>query len=703
MTLSRILRLAALAALVALAVAACKREPTPAATTATPAPKPQAAADSGDYDEHSYAEPDKVAIDDLALDLALDFDARTISGTATYTLDWRDEAATELVLDTRDLTIERAEGEGEGGSWQPLQFELAGRDDLLGSKLTIQAPERNARIRVAYRTSPAASGLQWLEASMTEGKATPFMFSQSQAIHARSWVPLQDTPRVRYTYSAHVTSPADVMVLMSADNDPAAARDGDYSFRMPQRIPSYLMAIAAGDLVFKPISARAGVWAEPTMVDRAVAEFEDTEKMIATTESLYGPYRWERYDLLILPPSFPYGGMENPRLSFITPTVIVGDKSLVSLIAHELAHSWSGNLVTNSSAKDGWLNEGFTSYVENRIVEALYGKERADMEYVISRNGLKAEIEKMSPEEQALAVRPGVVKDPDDSLSAVAYDKGAWFLQFLEERFGRAEFDAFLRGYFDHFAFQSIPTARFVEYAQEHLLDKYPDKVTREELETWLYEPGVPATAPQVLSPNFGVVDSARLGWLGSGTVPPAAITGEWSTQEWVHFLEGMPQTLSIEQLSQLDTAYGFTGTRNGEIAQRWYPLVVRSGYLQAYPAIAEFVRGIGRRKLIMPTYQALVATEAGLAFAKEQLEAARPGYHPITTGSVEKLIAEAKPAPGSGMPAVPAGVDPVEPKPADAGASDAEAEAGSSDAAEEVPAIPAADGDPTRPAPNGT
>ena len=690
MTLSRILRLAALAALVALAVAACKREPTPAATTAAPAPKPQAAAESGDYDEHSYAEPDKVAIDDLALDLALDFDARTISGTATYTLDWRDDTATALVLDTRDLTIERAEGEGAGGAWQPLQFELAGRDDLLGSKLTIQAPERNARIRVSYRTSPEASGLQWLEASMTEGKATPFMFSQSQAIHARSWVPLQDTPRVRYTYSAHVTSPADVMVLMSADNDPAAPRDGDYSFRMPQRIPSYLMAIAAGDLVFKPISARAGVWAEPSTVDRAVAEFEDTEKMIATTESLYGPYRWERYDLLILPPSFPYGGMENPRLSFITPTVIVGDKSLVSLIAHELAHSWSGNLVTNSSAKDGWLNEGFTSYVENRIVEALYGKERADMEYVISRNGLKSEIERMSPEEQALAVRPGVVKDPDDSLSAVSYDKGAWFLQFLEERYGRAEFDAFLRGYFDHFAFQSIPTTRFVEYAQEHLLGKYPDKVTPEEFDAWLYEPGIPGSAPQVLSRNFGVVDSARLAWLGSGTLPPQSITGEWSTQEWIHFLEGLPDTLSIEQLSQLDTAYRFTGTPNAELAQRWYPLAVRSSYMQAYPAIADFVRTIGRRKLIMPTYQALVATEAGLAFAKEQLEAARPGYHPITTGSVEKLIAEAKPAPGSGTPFLPAAVEPAAVPEADVDA----------DAA--TPAMPAADGDPTRPAPTG-
>ncbi|MBB1473544.1 M1 family metallopeptidase [Luteimonas sp. MC1782] len=681
MTLSRTLRLAALAALALAAVVACKREPTPPPAAATP--PPAAAATSGDYDEHSYAEPDKVAIDDLALALAIDFGSRTLAGTATYTLDWRDPEAKELVLDTRDLAIERVEGEAEGGAWQPLQHTLAARDALLGSKLTIAAPERNARIRVSYRTSPEASGLQWLDAAMTQGKATPFMFSQSQAIHARSWVPLQDTPRVRYTYSAEVTAPAEVMVLMSADNDPAAARDGSYSFRMPQKIPSYLMAIAAGDLVFKPISARSGVWAEPAAVDGAVAEFADTEKMIATTEALYGPYRWERYDLLLLPPSFPFGGMENPRLSFITPTVVVGDKSLVSLIAHELAHSWSGNLVTNSSAKDGWLNEGFTSYVENRIVEALYGKELSDMEYVIARNALATEIKDMPPELQALAVRPGVMKDPDEGLSGVSYDKGAWFLQFLEERFGRAEFDVFLRGYFDHFAFQSISTATFVDYARTHLLEKYPGKVTMAEFDTWLYEPGIPAGAPKVLSRRFGVVDTARLGWLGSAQLPPPVITDAWVTQEWVHFLEGMPETLTTVQLSQLDTSYAFTGTPNGEIAMRWYPLAVRSGYVQANPAIAAFLQKIGRRKLIMPTYEALVATEGGLALAKDVFARARPGYHPITTASVEKVIAEAKPVASSGMaPAAPA-IDAtvVAPEP-------------------ERPAMPVADGDPTRPAP---
>jgi leukotriene-A4 hydrolase len=634
--------LALLLSCAAVLVAGCSKEPESAPVAATPKPAIEKAVDR---DEHSYAEPQKVAIADLALDIAVDFDTKTIGGTATYTLDWKDKAATQLVLDTRDLTITKVEGEADN-AWAPLQYALATKDPVLGSKLTIETPARNTKVRVTYTSSPEASGLQWLTPEMTEGKQLPFMFSQSQQIHARSWVPLQDTPQVRYTYSAHVTSRPDVMVLMSADNDPAAVRDGDYTFKMPQKIPSYLMAIAAGDLVFKPISARSGVWAEPAMVDKATKEFEDTEKMIATTEQLYGPYRWDRYDMLVLPPSFPYGGMENPRLSFITPTVIVGDKTLVSLIAHELAHSWSGNLVTFSSAKHGWLNEGFTSYVENRIVESLYGKEQASMEYAIARNGLKKEIGTMPEATQALAVKPGTKLDADDALSAVSYDKGAWFLQMLEERFGRQEFDAFLRGYFDHFAFQSITTEQFLDYAKKNLFDKHPNLVSDAEIQEWIYAPGIPARAPQVQSRGFSSTDTARIAWQGSGQLPNPQVTGTWITQQWVHFIEGMGDKLTVAQLKQLDDAYHFTGTANGEIAMRWYPLTIRSGYVDARPEIARFIERVGRRKLIMPIYEELAKTPDGLAFARESFARARPGYHPITTGSVEATLAKAPAGP---------------------------------------------------------
>lgn len=591
------------------------------------------------HDEHSYAEPDKVAIRDLGLDLRVDFEKKELRGSVDLALDWKDPAHRTLILDTRDLAIDKVLGKSGNGGWRRLAFELAPRDPIFGQKLTISMRRPYEIVRVRYRTAPTASGLQWLEPAMTSGKSLPFMFSQSQAIHARSWVPLQDTPSVRYTYTAHLETDPELMALMSADNPPDAARDGDYVYRMSQPIPSYLMAIAAGDLVFKPISGRSGVWAEPATVEAAVQEFADTEKMIQATEALYGPYRWERYDLLVLPPSFPFGGMENPRLSFITPTVIVGDRSLVALIAHELAHSWSGNLVTNASWKDMWLNEGFTSYVENRIVESLYGIEQARMEDVISQFGLAAELKELAPERQVLALPPLPGVDPDEALTDVAYIKGAWFLQFLEQRFGREAFDAFLRGYFDHFAFQSIDTAQFVQYLRQNLLAGKPDAVTEAELTAWLHEPGIPAFAQAAQSVRFEAVDAARNNWLQARTAASELDTRGWITQEWVRFLEAMPQTLKPEQLVELDRAFRFTGTGNGEIAQRWYPLAVRSGYFEARPAIAEFLKRIGRRKLILPIYEALAATNEGREFARKVFAEARPGYHPITTAAVEAAL----------------------------------------------------------------
>lgn len=637
----QLLRSASIAAVVCLAAVGCERSPNPERASATPAAQPAAVAETI-TDEHSYAEPDKVRTTDLALDLAVDFASKTLSGTATYALEWLDRNASQLVLDTRDIRVRKAEGLSAEGEWTTLEFALADKDPILGNKLTIEAPEHPTQVRVTYATSPEASGLQWLEPSMTEGKQSPFMFSQSQQIHARSWVPLQDTPSIRFTYSAHVTAPKDAMVLMSADNDPAAARDGDYSFKMPQKIPSYLLAIAAGDLVFKPIGERSGVWAEPSMVDKAVAEFVDTEKMIDTAEKMYGPYRWGRYDLLVLPPSFPYGGMENPRLTFATPTVIVGDKSLVSLVAHELAHSWSGNLVTFATDKDAWLNEGFTSYVENRLVEALFGKDQADMEAAIGRAEVVEEYKTLDPKLQRLALEPGDLADPDNSSSATVYQKGAWFLSFLEQRFGREVFDAWLKGYFDRHAFQSMTTARLVEDLQQNLLATNPGKVTDAEIQEWVYGAGIPATAPKVESRRFITVDAARIAWTGSGMLPTQSITGAWSTQEWVRFLEGMPDALKPEQLRQLDEAYTLTGTPNGEIAQRWYPLAERSGYTEARAEMGMFLERVGRRKLIMPTYKALVETDGGLAFAQHVFAKAKPGYHPITTGSVQAVIDEA-------------------------------------------------------------
>jgi aminopeptidase N len=516
---------------------------------------------------------------------------------------------------------------------------VAERDPIFGSKLTIALPSRMDEVRIRYRTSPEASGLQWMTPAMTAGGKQPLLFSQSQAIHARSWVPLQDTPGVRFTYTARIRTPAGLMALMSADNDPAAKADGDYRFTMAQPIPSYLLAIAVGDFRFKAISSRAGVWAEAPVLDRAAAEFSDTEKMIAATEALYGPYRWERYDLLILPASFPFGGMENPRLSFITPTVITGDKSLVSLIAHELAHSWSGNLVTNASWKDMWLNEGFTSYVENRIVEDVYGREQADMEDVVSQTGLRATLAELPSAQQALALPPSPGRDPDETLTDVPYIKGQWFIADLERRFGRAVFDPFLRAWFDEHAFKSVTTDDFLVFLRRELIAKHPGKLSEAELAAWIAGPGTPDFAVAATSARLAAVDAARKAWLERRTAAGELDTGKWITQEWVHFLEGLPADIAAEKLIELDSAFRLTGTTNGEIAQRWYPITVRAGYFESRPALGQFLRKVGRRKLILPSYVALAETPDGLAFARQVLQQASAGYHPITRSAVQAAL----------------------------------------------------------------
>ncbi|GAA1568829.1 M1 family metallopeptidase [Kribbella sancticallisti] len=606
------------------------------------------------HDRHSYAEPALVRTTHLELELDLDFAAKVLSGTATHTLAWSGPGD-RLVLDTRDLTVLAVEGAVEGSGegavdegWEPLEYSLAVPDDELGSALSIRT-RQHAQVRVSYRTAPTATGLQWLEPSMTAGGMTPFMFSQSQAIHARSWVPVQDTPGVRFSYAAHVTAPPELMVLMSADNGTTSRRadsdptppprsgSGSFDVHMPEPIPSYLLAIAAGDLVFEAIGERSGVWAEPEMAKRAATEFADTEEMMRVTEALFGPYRWGRYDILVLPPSFPYGGMENPRMTFATPTVVIGDKSLVSVVAHELAHSWSGNLVTQDSWDDIWLNEGFTSYVENRIVEAVYGTEFAVMETAIKQHSTVVKLDPLSPAEQAVEL-PGLNhRSHYYGTTALGPLKGCWFLAWLEERFTREVFDPFLRGYFDRFAFRSINSEDFAEHLREQLLDQHPGVVTEAEIAAWLDEPGIPAFAERAVSARFEVVDELRDRWLTTGELPDGA--SRWTTQEWLRFLDAAPDVLDASQLQQLDREFGLTGTANGEIARRWYSIVAASSYTPAYDELASFLTRVGRMKLVVPVYKALMSTEEGRELAGKVFATAKPGYHPITTAAVQKVV----------------------------------------------------------------
>ena len=592
-------------------------------------------------DPYSYAQPDEVRVSHLDLKLKIDFAQRQLDGQATLTLDWKDPTAPALVLDTRDLTISGVEAVDDAGKSAPLKYALAPRDKQLGSKLTIQAPQHPHAIRILYVTSPDASGLQWLPPAQTADKQQAFMFSQSESIHARSWVPLQDSPAIRFTYTAEVTAPKDARVAMSAPNDPTHALNGDFSFAQTHPIPSYLLAIAAGDLAVKETGPRSAVYAEPSVVGKAAHEFEDTEQMIRATEQLYGPYRWGRYDLLVLPPSFPYGGMENPNMTFATPTVLVGDKSLVSLVAHELAHSWSGNLVTAASWRDIWLNEGVTTYVQGRITEALYGKRQADEETLLSIRSLQKSIGALPANSQKLAPVPGKV-DADDTLTDLPYSKGSWFLRTLEQRFGRAEFDNYLKSYFDHFAFQSITTEQMLAFLKPNLIDKYPGKMRWDEVKQWVYGTGIPKNAPIPASPRFDNIDKERTDFLAGSLAADKLDAKDWNTQEWMYFLDGLPDQPPLAKLQQLDADWHLTGTPNAEIGMRWYVHAIAAGDKATWQAAAEHMTRIGRLYLTLPLYRAFSKTPDGLAFAEQVYAKAKSGYHPLTQQAVEALFAKA-------------------------------------------------------------
>lgn len=584
-----------------------------------------------EIDPHSYANFDEVKVTHIDLSLDVSFERSALSGTATLHFTRLVPNATKLILDTRDLNIGNVTAEN-GAS---LPYVLGKADPNLGQALTIAIPKKTNAVTVYYETSPGASGLQWLTPAQTAGKKQPFLFSQAQAIHARSFIPLQDSPSVRVTYKAHLTTPKDLLAVMSASNDPDTKRDGDYHFDMPQPIPSYLIAIAVGDLEFKAIGDRTGVYAEPSFVDASVKEFEDTQAMLEVTEKLFGDYKWDRYDLLILPPSFPFGGMENPRLSFITPTVIAGDKSLVALIAHELAHSWSGNTVTNASWRDLWLNEGFTTYLTYRIMEVIYGKDRYDMEALLGYQSLQSNLESLSEPDQKFTIDL-TGRDPDDVFSEIPYEKGALFVRELEQKVGRENFDKFLMQYFEDFAFKSLDTETFMRYIDKKLIKPY--NLNKPRIEEWIYQAGIPKGHAIPKSNAFTLVDEARSAWL-SGKPANNINASNWHVHQWLHFLNNMPEKLSDTQLIDLDKAFALTKNTNNEIAHSWLMIAVRNNYQPAWPRLEEYLLTIGRNKLVKPLYQTLSQTKEGKAFGKRVFNQAKSGYHPLTVKMNEKYF----------------------------------------------------------------
>ncbi|MCB9058677.1 MAG: M1 family metallopeptidase [Calditrichae bacterium] len=584
-------------------------------------------------DTHTFSNYNDVAVRHLDLDINVDFDNRKILGTASLSIENITECDT-LALDTRDLTISKVTLD----NGKETTFRLGRMQDLFGQPLIINIQPETKVVHISYSTSPNAEALQWLEPQQTSSGTYPFLFTQSQSILARTWVPCQDTPDIRMTYNASVKTNPELLALMSATNPTVKNSEGTYSFVMDKPIPAYLLALAVGDLEFRPLGENCGVYAEPAMIDKAAYEFVDTEKMIKAAESLYGPYRWGRYDMLVLPPSFPFGGMENPRLTFLTPTIIAGDRSLVSLVAHELAHSWSGNLVTNATWDDFWLNEGFTTYSEYRIMEKLYGADYAQMIAQLGYQDLLRTLERLGYDNPDTRLALDLTGRHPDETTNVAYDKGQLFLTALEKAYGRDKFDAFLQKYINTFAFKTMTSEHFLKFLEKNLIKDTESTHQAVRVYEWVYDPGLPDNCPVPDSPEFRKVDGQRQDFI-NGKPANELNTDGWTTHHWIHFLRAIPHNLNHESLTDLDKTYNLTASGNSEILFAWFTRALDLDYKPVLPALEKFLLHVGRAKFVVPLYTALARTEDGRILAKDIYKKARPLYHPVTYNVVDKVI----------------------------------------------------------------
>jgi len=583
-------------------------------------------------DVHSYSKPKQAFVEHLNLELKIDFESKKLEGTALYDIHTED-GVEEIIFDTYDLNIIKV----EVGDELDADFDVGPKDEILGSPLTVSLPVNAKKVKIYYHTSPTAKALQWLSPDQTSQKEAPFLFTQSQAILARSWIPCQDSPGIRFTYEASIKVPEGFMALMSAENPKEINPLGQYNFNMPQPIPSYLMALTVGIVEFKEIGPRTGVYAEPNMLEKSHFEFSDMEAMLISAEDIYGSYAWGRYDVIVLPPSFPFGGMENPRLTFATPTIIAGDKSLTSLIAHELAHSWSGNLVTNATWNDFWLNEGFTVYFEQRIMEAVYGRDYSEMLALLSYQGLLEEMEELNaknPDDTKLKLNLES-RDPDDGMSAIAYDKGYLFLRKIEESIGREKFDTFLKNYFKENAFKVMDTETFLGLLREALTEEQKSEIA---IDDWVYQSGLPKNHPIIKSEKFNLVDTASAKWIETDDIEMLK-TDEWSTHEWIHFINNLPEEIDTNLLVSLDEQFGLTNSGNCEILAAWFQVTIRREYRHSDVAIKEFLIHVGRRKFLTPTYKALIERDSTKEMARDIYRLARKNYHSVSKGTMDELL----------------------------------------------------------------
>jgi len=593
-------------------------------------------------DPHSFSKPSAAVVEHLDLDIKVNFENQQITGKTVWTINNKAKA-NEIIFDDSKLNILKIT---LGAEEKETTFAYGEEKEYIGRALKVAITPETKLVTIYYTTNKDASALQWLNPHQTAGKKRPYLFTQSESIAARSWIPCQDSPGIRFTYNATVTVPNDLLALMSAENPEKKNSTGVYHFKQVHPIPSYLLALAVGDIEFKAVDERTGVYAEPSVLTKAVNEFADMGKMVHAAEKLYGPYRWGRYDLLVLPPSFPFGGMENPNLTFITPTVIAGDRSLVSIICHELAHSWSGNLVTNATWNDFWLNEGFTNYFERRIDEEIFGKQEAEMQEEFAKKALEDALKEMGDSSKDTYLKTDYTgRNPDEGTNDIAYEKGYFFLRTIEEAVGRPKFDTFLRGYFDSHAFQSVSTEQFLAYLNENLIKGNTDLEKKIRVNDWVYGPGIPSN----IAYSKGLWSKGGKLWKIDCLAVSATKGLPYDTSmlkkeivtsnEKKFFINSLPKTLSAKQMNFLDEQFNFTGSNNTDIQLAWYTFAIRNNYTVADKRIEDYLIENGRMWHIIPLYKEMMKTPEGLKRAKEIYKKARPNYHPMTYQAIDKLL----------------------------------------------------------------
>jgi leukotriene-A4 hydrolase len=602
-------------------------------------------------DPASYSNVTEVRTNSLHIELDVDFERHVLRGHVDVALESLKDGLKRVVLDTRDLKVSAVSAAGAS-----LQFAQGQKSDALGQALEIELQEAQGAgsrfvVRVEYETSPTASGLQWLAPSQTEGKTHPYLFSQFQAIHCRSAVPCQDSPSIKAPYTARITVPKALVALMSAISagDSEQADKKTFSFEQKVPIPSYLIAIVVGDLASKDIGPRSKVWTEREKLEAAAWEFANTEDYLKAAEELLTPYEWGRYDVLLLPSSFPYGGMENPCLTFVTPTLLAGDRSLTDVVAHEIAHSWMGNLVTNRTWEHFWLNEGFTVFVERKIIGRLRGEPHRQFSALLGNHALVDSITHFGPDQQEFTklVQSQEGVDPDDAFSSVPYEKGSQFLYFLELTVGGAAlFEPFLKAYVNRFANKTLVSDEFKEFFLNYfngLPDFDASKLQAIDWNAWFTQPGMPPVDVFSKFDDSLAVQSNELAKKWLTTDEPQAQASDiegWSTPQTVAFLEKLTvsEGVTADKLAQMDKAYGLTHSRNSEVRFRWYTLAIKHGYDTVYPNVVSFLKEQGRMKFVRPLFRDLFRAQ-GVAkqIALDTFAQHREAYHPIASKMIAK------------------------------------------------------------------